>query len=55
MLNKQREVIYTDRHLALGDGNLREKTLGMLRQEFTPPDGPIPAGPPRRRLETPRG
>ena len=34
VLNKQREVIYTDRHLALGDGDLREKTLGMLRQEF---------------------
>ena len=35
VLNKQREVIYTDRHQALGDGDLREKTLGMLRQEFT--------------------
>ena len=34
VLNKQREVIYDDRHQALGDGNLREKTLGMLRQEF---------------------
>ena len=34
VLNKQREVIYIDRHLALGDGNLRDKTLGMLRQEF---------------------
>ena len=34
VLNKQREVIYADRHLALGDGNLREKTQGMLRQEF---------------------
>ncbi len=34
VLNKQREVIYADRHLALGDGDLREKTLGMLRQEF---------------------
>ena len=35
VLNKQREVIYTDRHQALGDGDLREKTLEMLRQEFT--------------------
>ena len=35
VLNKQREVIYADRHLALGDGNLREKTQGMLRQEFS--------------------
>ena len=34
VLNKQREVIYADRHQALGDGDLREKTLGMLRQEF---------------------
>ena len=34
VLNKQREVIYVDRHLALGDSDLREKTLGMLRQEF---------------------
>ena len=34
VLNKQREVIYADRHLALGDGDLREKTLGMLRQEY---------------------
>ena len=34
VLNKQREVIYADRHQALGDGNLREKTLEMLRQEF---------------------
>ena len=34
VLNKQREVIYVDRHQALGDGDLREKTLGMLRQEF---------------------
>ena len=34
VLNKQREVIYADRHQALGDGNLRDKTLGMLRQEF---------------------
>ena len=34
VLNKQREIIYVDRHQALGDGDLREKTLGMLRQEF---------------------
>ena len=35
VLNKQREVIYADRHLALGDGDLREKTLEMFRQEYT--------------------
>ena len=34
VLNKQREVIYADRHQALGDADLREKTLGMIRQEF---------------------
>ncbi len=34
VLNKQREVIYADRHQALGDGDLREKTLEMLRQEY---------------------
>ena len=34
VLNKQREVIYDDRHQALGEGNLRERTLEMLRQEF---------------------
>ena len=34
VLNKQREVIYSDRHQALGEGNLREKTLDMLRQEY---------------------
>ena len=34
VLNKQREVIYADRHQALNEGDLREKTLGMLRQEF---------------------
>ena len=34
VLNKQREVIYADRHMALGDGDLREKTLEMLRQEY---------------------
>ena len=35
VLNKQREVIYADRHQALGDGDLREKTLEMLRQEYS--------------------
>ena len=35
VLNKQREVIYGDRHMALGEGDLREKTLGMLRQEYS--------------------
>ena len=34
VLNKQREVIYADRHQALGDGDLRQKTLNMLRQEY---------------------
>ena len=34
VLNRQREVIYGDRHLALGKGDLREKTLEMLRQEY---------------------
>ncbi len=34
VLNKQREVIYADRHQALGDGDLRGKTLEMLRQEY---------------------
>ncbi len=34
VLNKQREVIYVDRHQALGEGNLREKTLDMLRREY---------------------
>ena len=34
VLNKQREVIYGDRHLALGEGDLRDKTLEMLRQEY---------------------
>ena len=34
VLNKQREVIYEDRHQALGEGNLRERTLDMLRQEY---------------------
>ena len=35
VLNKQREVIYADRHQALGEGDLREKTLEMLRQEYS--------------------
>ncbi len=34
VLNKQREVIYTDRHQALSEGNLRDRTLEMLRQEY---------------------
>ena len=34
VLNKQREVIYADRHEALGEGDLRERTLEMLRQEY---------------------
>ncbi len=34
VLNKQREVIYGDRHMALGEGDLREKTLDMLKQEY---------------------
>ena len=34
VLNKQREVIYSDRHQALSEGNLRDKTLEMLRQEY---------------------
>ena len=34
VLNKQREVIYADRHQALGEGDLRERTLEMLRQEY---------------------
>ena len=34
VLNNQRRVIYVDRHQALGDGDLREKTLQMLRQEY---------------------
>ncbi|CAI8007917.1 Protein translocase subunit SecA [Geodia barretti] len=35
VLNKQREVIYGDRHQALDGGDLREKTLDMLRQSYT--------------------
>ena len=34
VLNKQREVIYVDRHLALGEGDLRSKTLNMVREEY---------------------
>ena len=34
VLNKQREVIYGDRHMALGEGDLRDKTLDMLKQEY---------------------
>ncbi len=34
VLNKQREVIYVDRHRALGDGDLQAETLEMLRQEY---------------------
>ena len=34
VLNDQREEIYKDRHQALSDDDLREKTLGIVRQEF---------------------
>ena len=34
VLNKQREVIYTDRHRALSDADLRSETLEMLRKEY---------------------
>ena len=34
VLNKQREVIYTDRHEILAGSDLKGKILGMLRQEF---------------------
>ena len=34
VLNKQREIIYADRHEVLNDGNVKEKFLSMLRQEF---------------------
>ena len=34
VLNKQREVIYVDRHRAVGDADLRSETLEMLRQEY---------------------
>ncbi len=34
VLNKQREVIYTDRHRAVGDADLRSETLEMLRKEY---------------------
>ena len=35
VLNKQREVIYTDRHRAVGDADLRSETLEMLRNEYS--------------------
>ena len=34
VLNKQREVIYVDRHRAVGDADLPSETLEMLRQEY---------------------
>ena len=34
VLNKQREVIYADRHRAVGDADLRAETLEMLRNEY---------------------
>ena len=34
VLNKQREVIYTDRYQILAGENLRERIVQMLRQEF---------------------
>ncbi len=34
VLNKQREVIYTDRHRAVSDADLRSETLEMLRKEY---------------------
>ena len=34
VLNKQREVIYADRHEVLDEGSVRDKFVGMLRQEF---------------------
>ena len=34
VLNKQREVIYTDRHRAVGDADLRSETLEMVRKEY---------------------
>ena len=34
VLNKQREVIYTDRHEILAGDNLKGKIMAMLRQEF---------------------
>ena len=35
VLNKQREVIYADRHRAVGDADLRSETLEMLRNEYS--------------------
>ena len=35
VLNKQREVIYADRHRAVGDADLRSETLEMLRSEYS--------------------
>ena len=35
VLNKQREVIYTDRHRAVSDADLRSDTLEMLRNEYS--------------------
>ena len=34
VLNRQREIIYNDRHRILSGDNLREKIIEMLRQEF---------------------
>ena len=34
VLNRQREIIYNDRHRILSGDNLREKIVEMLRQEF---------------------
>jgi preprotein translocase subunit SecA len=34
VLNKQREIIYDDRHEVLDGGDVKEKFLAMLRQEF---------------------
>ena len=35
VLNKQREVIYADRHRAVGDADLKSETLEMLRNEYS--------------------
>ena len=35
VLNKQREVVYSDRREVLDGGNIKDKTLEMLRREFT--------------------
>ena len=34
VLNKQREIIYTDRHEVVSGGDIKAKFLGMVRQEF---------------------